>query len=165
MTYISLGQAAKGWKVGKATLSRAIRDGKISIKEKLPDGTYRLDPAEIARFMEHHRPERSPHVKRGEAQSETPGGRDLRLVQAEIKACELEAANRVLDQRIGDLKGMLEETRSDRDHWRDQAGKVHLLLTDQTDRGAAAPVKATGPSVGLELGTARPWWRRLVAAR
>jgi hypothetical protein len=165
MTYISLGQAAKGWKVGKATLSRAIRDGKISVKEKLEDGTYRLDPAEIARFMEQHRPERSPHAKQAEPRYGTgpdkPPMPDFRVMQAEIKACELEATRRALDDRIGDLKAMLDETRSDRDHWREQAGKVHLLLTDQSDSAAQA-MRPTGPAIGAAEERGRSWWRRLV---
>jgi hypothetical protein len=161
VTYISLGQAAKGWKVGKATLSRAIRDGKLSVKDKLPDGTFRLDPAEVARFMEQHRPERAPVPKRPEGLAEAPALPDIRLMQAEIKACELEATRRALDDRIGDLKAMLEETRSDRDHWREQAGKVHLLLTDQSDMGSQA-MRPTGPVIGSAEQGGRSWWRRLV---
>lgn len=160
MTYISLGQAAKGWKVGKATLSRAIRDGKLSVKDKLQDGTFRLDPAEVARFMEQHRPERAQVLKRPETAIETAALPDLRLIQAEIRASELEATRRALDDRIGDLKAMLEETRSDRDHWREQAGKVHLLLTDQSDGSAQA--RPTGPAIGAAQERGRSWWRRLV---
>ena len=46
--YLSLGQAAKEAGVAKSTISKALSSGKLSYREKNPDG-YKIDPAELFR--------------------------------------------------------------------------------------------------------------------
>jgi excisionase family DNA binding protein len=53
--YLTLGQAAKQSGIGKATLSRYIKQGKISGK-KQEDGSYRIDAAELDRLPDIMRP-------------------------------------------------------------------------------------------------------------
>ena len=51
MTTLTLGQAAKLASVGKTTLTRAIKSGRLSA-ERREDGSYRIDPAELSRAYE-----------------------------------------------------------------------------------------------------------------
>lgn len=53
--YLTLGQAAKQSGIGKATLSRYIKNGKISA-QKQEDGSYRIDAAELDRVRDIMRP-------------------------------------------------------------------------------------------------------------
>jgi hypothetical protein len=46
--YLSLGKAAKEAGVAKSTISKALSSGKLSYREKNPDG-YKIDPAELFR--------------------------------------------------------------------------------------------------------------------
>src|SRR3954447_5077192 len=46
--FFTLGEAAKQARVSKPTLSKAIKTGRISA-EKQPDGSYRIQPAELFR--------------------------------------------------------------------------------------------------------------------
>ena len=46
--YLSLGQAAKEAGVAKSTISKALSSGKLSYREKNPEG-YKIDPAELFR--------------------------------------------------------------------------------------------------------------------
>jgi excisionase family DNA binding protein len=48
---LTLGQAAKAIGMNKATLSRYIKQGKISA-EKQEDGSYRIDPSELDRLQD-----------------------------------------------------------------------------------------------------------------
>ena len=54
---------------------------------------------------------------------------------------ELSARAFLAEQRLSDLKGLLDEMRAERDAWRDQAQR--LALTDQRER--------------------RPWWKRIAS--
>ena len=133
MTTLTLGQAAKLAGVGKTTLTRAIKSGRLSA-DRRDDGSYRIDPAELARVYavkpatpatgcetDHvvHRatPERDPDVT------------------ARLAAAEAE---------IRGLREMLARADADRDAWRSAAESASATvrqITDQRDR----------PS----------WWRRL----
>ena len=113
MTTLSLGQAARLTGRGKKILARAISgrfltDSKEDGKE---DGDHNMDAAESARVYP------SP------APVETVAELRTRLALAE--------------QRLSDLKAMLEDMRRDRDAWREQA-QTRLL---------------PAPAVS--------WWRRL----
>ncbi|MGC2224903.1 MAG: hypothetical protein WA624_22345, partial [Methylocella sp.] len=46
--YLSRGKAAKEAGVAKSTISKALSSGKLSYREKNPDG-YKIDPAELFR--------------------------------------------------------------------------------------------------------------------
>ena len=53
--YLTLGQAAKQSGIGKATLSRYIKQGKLSA-QKQEDGSYRIDASELDRVQSIMRP-------------------------------------------------------------------------------------------------------------
>lgn len=52
-TYLTLGQAAKETGKSKATISKALKDGKISYIEKTKAG-YKIDPSELFRVFDKH---------------------------------------------------------------------------------------------------------------
>ena len=130
---LSASQAAK--QVGKSvpTITRAIKNGKLSAT-KTDNGGYQIDPAELFRVW--------PAVSSGATHekgnatgkmldNEPPKSNDVTgVLEAEVKA---------LRQRLEDHQAMLADLREDRDHWRDQAKAQTVLLTNQ-----AQPPEAPG---------------------
>jgi hypothetical protein len=109
--------------LNKTTILRAIKSGKISgVKDE--NGEWHVEPAELHRVY--------PPV----AVSATRSDALQRYAPADE---ELGARVFLAEQRLTDLKALLEEMRVERDAWRDQAQR--LALTDQRER--------------------RPWWKRI----
>jgi excisionase family DNA binding protein len=105
---LTLGQAAKLVGKGKTTLTRAIQAGRLSATRR-DDGSYRIDPAELARVYD-VRPVTHETVTRDP--------------ESIARAAAFEAENRM-------LKEMLADVREDRDRWRNMAESAQRLLTDQ----------------------------------
>lgn len=113
----TLGEAAKATGKSKATISKAIKSGRISaVKDE--SGTFRIDPAELHRVY-------TPTVSN--EQEETPSelagnttndGR-IRELQARLDAAH---------ERLADKETVISDLREDRDKWRQQAT---ALLVDQ----------------------------------
>jgi len=117
----TLGEAAKATGKSKATISKAIKSGRISAK-KGETGAFAIDPSELHRVY--------PLTVEGE-QEETPkipqvNGKDDGLIR-ELKA-RLEAAQ----ERLTDKESVIVDLKEDRDKWRQQAT---TLLTDQRPKG------------------------------
>jgi hypothetical protein len=122
MSY-TLAAAAKAVGLNKTTILRAIKSGKISgVKDE--NGEWHIEPAELHR------------VYRPVAGSATRSDAPQRYAPADE---ELSARAFLAEQRLSDLKALLDEVRAERDAWRDQAQR--LALTDQRER--------------------RPWWKRI----
>ena len=113
MSY-TLGSAAKATGKDRATISRAIRKGKISAK-KCENGQWIIDPAELHRVY--------PPVQQDKTNNATTDNNALLLEIATLKG-QIEA----VCEREKLKDEMLEDVRKDRDHWRQQAT---ALLTDQ----------------------------------
>jgi len=109
MPELSLSQAAKLTGKSKSTINRAIKSGRLSATRH-EDGTYSIDPAELARAFELEPPE---GAKR---RSEEPDGTRL---------LERIAALEAMLSREREISADLQE---DRDRWRQQAT---ALLTNQ----------------------------------
>lgn len=109
MPELSLSQAAKLTGKSKSTINRAIKTGKLSATRH-EDGTYSIDPAELARAFE---VEPSEGAKRSGAEPD-----ETRLLE------RIAALESMLD-REREISADLKE---DRDRWRQQAT---ALLTDQ----------------------------------
>ncbi len=123
-TLISLREAARRTGLSKATIGRKIKSGEISVREKDADGTFRIDVSELMRFIDASR------VTRATETSETVGTAaetlSIALLEAD-KAREIAEAKLALaEERLFDLKAMLEELRGDRDQWREQAQRLAL---------------------------------------
>lgn len=113
----TLGEAAKATGKSKATISKAIKSGRISaMKDEI--GTFHIDPSELHRVY--------PATVSSE-QNETPShiqrntGNDglVRELQARLEAAH---------ERLTDKEGVISDLREDRDKWRQQAT---ALLADQ----------------------------------
>ena len=117
----TLGEAAKATGKSKATISKAIKSGRISA-QKDETGTFRIDPSELHRVY-------LPTVSSGhnETQVNTHEKRDIDGTIRELQA-RLEAAH----ERLSDKESVIVDLREDRDKWRQQAT---ALLADQRPKG------------------------------
>lgn len=117
----TLGEAARATGKSKATLSMAIKSGRISA-HKDETGTFHIDPSELHRvypptvFSEHK-----------EAPINTVAKHDNDGIIRELQA-RLEAAH----ERLSDKESVISDLREDRDKWRQQAT---ALLADQRPKG------------------------------
>jgi hypothetical protein len=93
MTTLSLGQAARLTGRGKTILARAISGGLFAGSKE--DGASKIEGAESARVYPFPAPVETP--------------------------AELRARLALADERLAELKAMLEDMRRDRDAWREQA--------------------------------------------
>lgn len=131
----TLGQAAKATGKDRATISRAIKKGKISA-EKDSHGQWAIDPAELHRVYPPIEQDNSAQQLNA-TDNATTRNTDLLIENRELKA-KLEAANE--REKLKDQ--MLDDTRTDRDKWRQQAS---ALLTDQRENQEQP----------------KGWWRRV----
>ena len=113
----TLGDAAKATGKSKATISKAIKSGRISAS-KDETGVFQIDPAELHRVY-------PPTVssERSETPQEAPKEQDKSGLIRELQA-RLEAAH----ERLADKEETISDLRDDRDKWRQQAT---ALLSDQ----------------------------------
>jgi excisionase family DNA binding protein len=114
----TLGEAAKATGKSKATISKAIKSGRISA-QKDETGTFRIDPSELHRVY-------PPTVS--SEQHETPDspletGSLVRELQARLEAAH---------ERLSDKETVISDLREDRDRWRQQAT---ALLSDNRPQG------------------------------
>ena len=111
--YLSLGQAAKETGKSKGTISKYLKSGKLSYVRK-EGNQYRIDPAELFRVF--------PQEKQEPAQHER------------METHENTNRNSMLQKEVELLREQLTDVKADRDHWREQAERVSLLLTDQREK-------------------------------
>jgi hypothetical protein len=103
----TLGEAAKAVNKSKATISKAIKSGKISAIRN-EDGSFSIEAVELHRVYPVHT---TPTVEGEQYSTPTSTGvNDKELIELRVK---LEAAQ----QRITDLE-------EDREHWRQQANRL-----------------------------------------
>ena len=126
----TLNGAAKAAKVGKATIARAISSGRMSA-DKLDDGSYEIDGAELARAFPNVRFDETGETGRGtvsETAAEQPAGHPEHS-QIMVLRAQLEAEREL--RRAAERQ--LEDTRQDRDRWAQQAERLALLPAPPTD--------------------------------
>jgi hypothetical protein len=109
MALLSATQASKA--VGKSvpTITRAIKSGKLSA-ERREGGGYDIEPSELLRVWPaiSNGSYATPVMSRNETQNETSA----------------------LQREVNLLREMLDETKADRDEWKEQAKRVTLLVED-----------------------------------
>jgi excisionase family DNA binding protein len=99
--HVTLGQAAKQLGIGKATLSRYLKQGKLS-GQKQADGSYRIDVSELDRIRDIMR----PHQAQSTEHSTTP--LETRMLQREID---------LLRETLAHKDKLIEDVKSERDKW------------------------------------------------
>ena len=110
----TLGKAAKATGKSKATISKAIKSGRISAF-KGSNGAYSIDPSELHRVyppapQETGEPEQEETLTSLQINTQEPSGiRELEIL--------LEASQ----QRLNDRDEQLSDIKEDRDKWRQQA--------------------------------------------
>lgn len=124
---LTLGQAAKETGVSKGTLSKAVKSGKLSA-ERNDDGSFAIDPAELFRVF----PKQSETVT-GE-RLETPD----RVAETPLENMRLEVELEAVRKEATILRETLDDLRSDRDAWRQQAERQSLLLEDRRRKEVGA---------------------------
>lgn len=110
---LSLNKAAKEAGVAKSTILEAIKTKRMSAP-KNERGHYEIDPSELFRVF----------PKTGQIQTSEPNP----------TPAESRQENNVLEREVMLLREMLEETRADRDQWREQAQKVTALIEGRTEK-------------------------------
>lgn len=117
----TLGEAAKACGRSKATISKAIKNGKISAAKE-PNGRFSIDPAELHRVYPINVEETQERTPEATAVN-TPLNPDYRVLQAKLEAAEM---------RLSDREAVIDDLREERDRWRRQAT---ALLEDKRPKG------------------------------
>lgn len=134
MATLTMGQAAKETGVSKATLSKALKNGRLSYVAKTTAG-YEIDPAELFRVFP---PKPSVNVENERSETHRE---HLLLDDAHRREVQL-------------LREQLEEVRTDRDAWREQAQRLALAAPEIPPVSVTAPTDAFAPKRSI-------WpWRR-----
>ncbi|MFT8247182.1 helix-turn-helix domain-containing protein [Roseomonas sp. BN140053] len=133
--YYTLGEAAKATGISKATISRALKSGKISFVSH-ENSSYQIDPAELHRVYPavSRNSSTQPHMERSvtpETVAETGGlQRELDLLRE-----ERERERTLLTGQIEDLKRDRDDLRGERDRLlgviEEQAASVKLLTHEK----------------------------------
>lgn len=119
----TLGAAAKASGKSKATISKAIKSGRLSaLKDET--GVYRIEPAELNRVYPLTVDRNRDRTLRTSEET-LDKGPSVRELQARLEAAH---------ERLADKEALIADLREDRDRWRQQAT---ALLADQ--RAAPAP--------------------------
>jgi predicted site-specific integrase-resolvase len=99
--HVTLGQAAKQLGIGKATLSRYLKQGKLS-GQKQQDGSYRIDVSELDRIRDLMRPPQAQSTEHLTTPLET------RMLQRELD---------LLRETLAHKDKLIEDVKSERDKW------------------------------------------------
>ena len=106
----TLGSAAKAVGKSKATISKALKSGRIS-GHKDDSGVFHIDPAELHRVY--------PLISQSE-RKETPENLP-ETSDTDMLVRELELRLDAAQQRLNDKNDVIGDLREDRDRWRHQA--------------------------------------------
>lgn len=117
----TLGEAAKATGKSKATISKAIKSGRISAS-KDDTGAFRIDPSELHRVYP-PTPSGEQEETRKAATVNTQETGDFKALQARLEAAH---------ERLADKEAVIADLREDRDKWRQQAT---ALLEDKRPKG------------------------------
>lgn len=117
MSY-TLGEAAKAVGKSKATISKAIKSGKISAS-KNDDGSFTIEAVEL------HRVYPPTPLTVDSEQNSTPKETPINTTENDKELIELRVKLEAANQRINDLE-------KDKEEWRSQAQKLALAPPHQT---------------------------------
>lgn len=149
------GQAAEATGLSTATITRAIKKGRISaIKDDA--GAWSIDPSELHRVFPPLATLKGKQetVQRIEIPSESlPLQLELEMTRERLRGVEALAAERA--EQISDLRARLDSEAEER-------RRLTALLTHQPDKSASAPVPAPQAPVQPQAQPRqRSWWQRV----
>jgi excisionase family DNA binding protein len=136
---LTMGQAARLAGVGKSTLSRAIKSGRLSATRQ-EDGSFRVDVAELSRIYSIRTETPGAVVETRAAVHQTTPAETPRDPELLAKVAALEAQIAAMNTLIEEVRRARDKAEAGEAQWREQAAEVKRI---------------TGPNQ-------RPWWRRLV---
>jgi hypothetical protein len=116
----TLGTAARHVGKSKPTISKAIKDGKLSATKV--NGVYQIDPSELSRVFPDTPPTEAHTSPQGAISTSVP------LALSEQRNAHLEATVEDLKARLDDMKAERDQALQDA---RDDRNKVMALLEDQ----------------------------------
>lgn len=130
--YLTLGAAAKHAGLSKATISRAIRLGKLSAQRCPDTHSFKIDPAELQRYTETAQVVRAEQAATPGQTAEPPPQTALieeraarELAEARLSMTETQVAD--LRATLADMRAEREDLRRDRDAWKEQASQAMRL--------------------------------------
>lgn len=130
----TLNEAASECGKAKSTISKAIKSGKLSA-EKNDDGSFSIDPSELFRVYP-KTPKANSEQKNVTSRKQVRTANQNSLVANELSKIEIEKASLLEQKRL--LETQLDETRKERDEWREQAKRQTMLLENKTEE---TPIK------------------------
>ncbi len=128
----TLATAAEAAKVSKPTVFKWIKKGKISAT-KTDDGTYRIDPAELHRYLDSVAKEKAPQEPTQQAATEAVSPIDT-LPEAIALRYEVEKLKALLETE----RQRVEEWKAVADRWAQQAERLALPGAQQPRIGLIA---------------------------
>lgn len=146
--FFTLGQAAKTVGRSKATISNAVKNGRLSVHEKTESG-YRIAASELFRVFPQNGSGEQAN-ERGETPELNSGNRLLER-ELELLREERQRERQQLEEQVADLRQRLDHSEAER---RATAQQLTALLTDRTEKAQSEPVPAPDAPRG--------WFRRLV---
>lgn len=117
---LTIGEAAQQTGKSKSTLSRAIKQGKISASRN-DDGSFSIEPAELFRVYKRAYDATAETAKN--TKNDAPRN-PIATPEKDIEIATLRAELHAARDKIDDLKRQADEIREDRDQWRQQANRL-----------------------------------------
>lgn len=148
MSFLTLSQSAKAISKSKSTLNRAIKSGRLSAIRN-EDGTFSIDPSELARAFPQNTQEREPEPRQERLEKRSGTEESSKVAMLELL---LEREREAL-AREREVSADLKE---DRDRWRAQATGLLSDLRDAKDK--AVPVAPSTPALSLQT---KSLWRKI----
>jgi excisionase family DNA binding protein len=139
MSY-TLGEGAKAVGLSKPTLSRAIKNGKLSAK-KLEDGSYQIDPSELERWKDAngHRNAHGTQIKTHHETPETPNRNSALQAEVETLRQQLETISAERSRERDQLVDQIEDYRTRLTKADEERTRLTAILTDQRQQSAEPP--------------------------
>lgn len=136
MSY-TLGEAAKAVGFSKPTLSRAIKNGKLSAK-KLEDGSYQIDASELERWKDSsgHRNTTKTRIKTPDETPKTPSQNSAFQSEVEALRQQLETAGAERTRERDQLVDQIEDLRTRLTKADEERARLTAILTDQREKPA-----------------------------
>lgn len=135
--FISLNEAAELTGRAKSTISKALKNGKMSYVSKDPEtGQYEIDPAEAFRVFPKKRETDEGYQKETQ---EKPHGNSVLAAEFQALKERLAMLEGERDRERAQLTSEIEDLRRRLDEETSERRQLTAMLTDQRDNAAAHP--------------------------